>query len=60
MITLSVYVLAFPMGLMHCLWDLQTFYFTKIFIKNESYGTIHTFKNYFAIVFLVFSKINGI
>ena len=29
-------------------------------IKNGSYGTIHTFKNYFATVFSVFSKINCI
>ena len=26
-----------------------------IYIKNGSYGTIHTFKNYFATVFSVFS-----
>ena len=32
------------------------------FIKNESHGTIYTFKNYFAIVFSVFSfsKISSI
>ena len=30
--------------------------FSHFFIKNGSYGTIHTFKNYFAIVFLIFSK----
>ena len=29
--------------------------FNKIFIKNGSYGTIHTFKNYFATMFSVFS-----
>ena len=28
--------------------------------KNGSYGTIHTFKNYFATVFSVFSKISCI
>ena len=27
--------------------------FSKIFIKIEFHGTIHTFKNYFAAVFLV-------
>ena len=34
----------------------------NFFIKNGSYGTIHTFKNYFAIVFSVFSfnKISSI
>ena len=29
--------------------------FNKIFIKNGSHNNIHTFKNYFAIVFSVFS-----
>ena len=29
-------------------------------IKNWSHGTIHGFKNYFATVFLIFSKINCI
>ena len=33
---------------------------TIFFIKNGSHGTIHTFKNYFAIVFSIFSKINSI
>ena len=28
-------------------------------IKNESHGTIHTFKNYFATVFSVFSFSNN-
>ena len=36
------------------------FFFTKIFIKNGSYGTIHTFKNYFSTVFSVFNKISDI
>ena len=35
-------------------------FFNKIFIKNRSYGTIHTFKNYFTIMFSIFSKISGI
>ena len=30
------------------------FFFSKIFIKNESHITIHTFKIYFVTVFLVF------
>jgi len=30
--------------------------FNKIFIKTGFYGTIHTFKNYFSIVFSVFSN----
>ena len=35
--------------------DPQIPLFSNFFIKNESYGTIHTFKNYFATVFSVFS-----
>ena len=31
----------------------------KIYIKNGSHGTIYTFKNYFAIVFSVFSFSNN-
>ena len=43
-----------------CSQDLQTSFFTKTFIKNGSHDTIHTFKNYFATMFSVFSKIRGI
>ena len=32
-------------------------FFNKIFIKNESHSTIHTFKNYFIIIFSIFTKI---
>ena len=35
--------------------DPQTLLFINFFIKNESYSTIHIFKNYFATVFSVFS-----
>ena len=37
--------------------DPQISLFNNFFIKNGSHGTIHTFKNYFVIVFsvLVFS-----
>ena len=52
-----------PVDPMHCSWDLQTFFlffFRKFFIKNRSHGTIHTFKNDFATIFSVFSKISGI
>ena len=35
--------------------DPQTSLFSNFFIKNRSHGTIHTFKNYFATVFSVFS-----
>ena len=46
---------AFSVGLVHCLWELQTSSFNKTLIENESRGTIHTFKNYFATVFSVFN-----
>ena len=48
------------MGLVRCSQDLQTSFFNKTFITNESHNTIHTFKNYFVTVFSVFSKINDI
>ena len=35
--------------------DPQISFFIKFFIKNGSHSTIHTFKNYFATVFSVFS-----
>ena len=44
----------------HCSRDPQISFFNKTFIKNGSHSTIHTFKNYFATVFSVFSKISGI
>ena len=44
----------------HCSWVPQTPLFNNFFIKNGSHGTIYIFKNYFAIVFSVFSKINCI
>ena len=34
--------------------DPQISRFSNFFIKNGSYGTIHTFKNYFATVFFNF------
>ena len=40
--------------------DLQTSLFSNFFIKNESHNIIHTFKNYFATIFSIFSKINYI
>ena len=40
--------------------DSQISFFSNFFITNESHGTIHTFKNYFTTVFLVFSKISSI
>ena len=47
-----------PVGLVHYSRDPQTHFFNKIFIKNKSHGTIHIFKNYFTIVFSIFSKIS--
>ena len=57
---ISVAVVAFLVGSVHYLRDLQTFFLNKILIKNGSHDTIHTFKNYFVTMFLVFSKISGI
>ena len=48
------------MGPVHYLRDPKTSFFNKNFIKNGSHSTIHTFKNYFEIVFSIFSKISGI
>ena len=45
---------------MHYLRDQQTPLFSNFLIKNESRGTIHTFKNYFATMFSVFNKISYI
>ena len=42
----------------HCSQGLQPLYSGKK--KNRSHGTIYTFKNYFVIVFSVFSKISCI
>ena len=36
---------------------LTNLFFQQLFIENGSYDTIHTFKNYFATVFSVFSGI---
>ena len=47
---------------MHCSRVSQIILFNKFFIKNWSHDTIHTFQNYFATVFSVFSfsKISSI
>ena len=55
----------FVVGPVHCSRDPKTSFFTQTFIKNGSHDTIHTFKNYFVILFSVFSfqffsKISGI
>ena len=49
-----------PVGPLHCSQNPQISFFNKIFIKNGSYGTIYTFKNYFATMFSVLIKISGI
>ena len=46
---------AFLVGPVYCLWDPQTSFFNKIFIKNGSHDTIYIFKNYFATIFSIFS-----
>ena len=43
------------MGPIHYAQDPQTSFFTQTFIKNGSHDTIHTFKNYFTTVLLVFN-----
>ena len=40
----------------YCLRNSQTSLFSNFFIKNRSHNAIHTFKNYFTIVFSIFSK----
>ena len=51
----------FLVGPVHCSWDPQILYLgKKKNFKTGSQSIIHTFKNYFATVFSVFSKINGI
>ena len=50
----------FSVGPVYCSRDPQTSFFHQNFIKNGSHGTINIFKNYFVIIFSVFSKINGI
>ena len=45
---------------MHCSWVPQIPLFSHFFLKNESYGTIHTFKKYFATMFSVSVKISSI
>ena len=42
-------------GPMNSVRDPQTSLFSNFFIKNRFYSTIHTFKNYFVTVFLVYS-----
>ena len=48
---------AFLVGLVYCLRDLQVLYSAIFFIKNRSYNTFRTFKNYFVTMFSIFSDI---
>ena len=50
----------FSVDPVYCSRDSQTYFFYQNFIKNGSHGTIPIFKNYFVIMFSVFSKINDI
>ena len=52
--------MALFVGPMHCSRDPQTSFFTQTLITNGSHSTIHIFKNYFATIFSVFSKISCI
>ena len=45
-------------SLVHYSWNTQTLFFNNFFTKNKSYNIIHTFKNYFVIIFSIFNKIN--
>ena len=47
--------MALSVGPVYCSRDPQISLFSNFFIKNEFHSTIHTFKNYFAKVFLVFN-----
>ena len=40
--------------------DPQISFFINFFIKNGSHSTIHTFKNYFAIMFSISTTISSI
>ena len=51
--------MALSVGPLYCLQDPQISLFNNFFIKNGSHNTIHTFKNYFAIIFSVFSFNNN-
>ena len=51
--------MALSVGPVYCSRDPQILLFSNFFIKNGFHGTIHTFKNYFAIVFSVFSFSNN-
>ena len=43
-------------GFVYCLWNSQIFFLAKFCNKNGLYGTIYIFKNYFTIIFSIFSN----
>ena len=52
--------MALFVGPVHCSRDPQISFFIQTLIKNGSHSTIHTFKNHFATVFSVSTKISYI
>ena len=60
-ILLPIHVLfMYSVRTVHILFIGPTIILFKKNIKNGSYSIIHTFKNYFVIIFSVFNKISGI
>ena len=59
-LSVFLWLYATLVGPVHCLRDPQTSFFSNFDVKNKSHGTIHIFKNYFTIVFSIFSKKSGI
>ena len=51
----NIWLFSISVGPMHCSRDLQISLYSNFFIKNESQNTIYTFKNYFTIMFSIFS-----
>ena len=59
-LSVFLWLYATLVGPVHCSRDPQTSFFSNFDVKNRSHGIIHIFKNYFTIVFLIFSKKKGI
>ena len=55
-LSVFLWLYATLVGPVHCSRDPQTSFFSNFDVKNRSHGIIHIFKNYFTIVFLIFSK----
>ena len=58
----NIWLFSTLVGPVHYSRDPQISFFSNFFFKNESHGTIYIFKNYFTIMFSVFSfsKISSI